>query len=112
MKFDVGMIVTIVVVLLFYLRLIVGQRQRTKTARLQYEAVAQKAKKKKNIADPQVKWENVGVHVRSWLLFAVGAVLIIFGAVVYGTRFLGPSLSAAWWVPVNVGIIVFAIAVR
>lgn len=106
------MIITLVVVLLFYLRLIVNQKGRSKTARLQYAAVSEKSKKKKNVPEPQVKWENIGVRVRNWWLIGVGAVLILFGAVVYGTNFLGASLSSAWWVPVNVGIIIFAIAVR
>lgn len=106
------MIITLVVVLLFYLRLIVNQKGRSKTARLQYAEAAEKSKKKKNVPEPQVKWENVGVRVRNWWLIGVGVVLILFGAIVYGTHFIGPSLSTAWWVPVNVGIIVFAIAVR
>lgn len=116
MKFDVGMIVTIVVVLLFYLRLIIGQRGRTNKAREQYSAVSEKAnakkKKNKNSPEPRVRWENVGVRVRSWWLIGVAALLIAFGVVIYVTGFLGPSWSAAWWVPLNVGIIVFAIAVR
>lgn len=112
MKFDTGTIVTIVVVMIFYLRLIILQRQKVKVARYQYSA-ADKAKKKKNDDEPlKVQWSALGVRVRNWWIAGSGIVLIIFGAVVVGTQFLGSSLSSAWWVPVNVGILLFALALR
>jgi hypothetical protein len=113
MKFTAGTIVTIVVVLLFYLRLIILQRQKVKVGRLQYSAADQARKKKKKEPEPlDVRWGALGVRVRNWWLMGAGIILIAFGAVVAATHFLSPSLSAAWWVPLNIGIGLMAIGVK
>jgi hypothetical protein len=114
MKLDAGTIVTIVFCLLFYLRLIIIQRQRVKTARYQYAVVAGKNSKKKKAAEnkPEVRYSRLGIHIRNWALVALAIALISFGAVVAATRFLGPSLSNFWWIPLNLGIVVFAIGIN
>jgi nucleoside recognition membrane protein YjiH len=38
--------------------------------------------------------------------------LITFGAVVAARQFLGPAYSNLWWIPVNVGIIIFAFGIN
>ena len=112
MKFTTGTIVTIVAVMLFYLRLIALQRQKVKVARIQYSA-AENAKQKKKKQEPlQVQWDVLGVRVRNWWLIGASLVLIIFGAVVAATQFLGPAVSAAWWVPLNLGILLMALGVK
>lgn len=113
MKFTAGTIVTIVVVMLFYLRLIILQRQKVKVARVQYSA-AEKARNKKNKeSEPlEVRWGVLGVRVRNWWLMGAGIALVAFGAVIVGTQFLSPSLNAAWWVPLNIGIGLMAIGVK
>jgi len=112
MKFDTGTIVTIVAVILFYLRLIVLQRQKVKVAKMQYSAVDKAKKKKGETEPPQVQWAALGVRVHNWWIGGAGLLLIVFGALLAGTQLLGPSLSAAWWVPVNVGILLFAITLK
>jgi hypothetical protein len=114
MKYDVGTIITIVCVLLFYLRLIVIQRHRVKTARYQYAQVEKKNSKKKSGANPkpEVKYARLGIHIRSWVLIGVALFLITFGALMIASQFLGPSLSKFWWIPVNIGIAIFALAVN
>ena len=114
MIFDTGTIITIVCVLLFYLRLTIIQRQRVKKAQYQYAAVAQKYSKKKNgsTKKPEIKYQRLGVHIRNWFLVVAALVLITFGAVVAATRFLGPNLSTYWWIPVNVGIGLFALGIN
>lgn len=113
MKFTTGTIVTIVVVLLFYLRLIILQRQKVKIGRLQYSAADQARKKKKKETEPlDVRWGALGVRVRNWWFVGGGILLIIFGVIVAATHFLSPSLNAAWWVPLNIGIALMAVGVK
>jgi hypothetical protein len=114
MKYDVGTIVTVVCVLLFYLRLIVIQRHRVKTARYQYAEVEKKNAKKKGKANqkPELNYARLGIHIRNWWLVALALTLITFGAVVTATQILGPTLSNLWWIPVNVGVGIFAFSVN
>ncbi len=112
MKFDVGTIVTIVAVTLFYLRLIILQRQKVKTAKMQYAAVDKARKKKGEQQPPEVRWSAMGVRVVNWWFGGVGLLLIAFGAAIAGAQFLSPSLNSAWWVPVTVGILLFSLALR
>jgi len=112
MKLDAGTIVTIVAVTLFYLRLIVLQRQKVKTAKVQYSAVEKAKKKKGSETPPEVNWTAVGIRVRNWWIGGAGLLLIVLGAILAGTGFAGPSISAAWWVPVTVGILLFGLVLR
>jgi ABC-type Fe3+ transport system permease subunit len=113
MKFTAGTIVTIVVVMLFYLRLIILQRQKVKVAKLQYSAAEKARSKKKNHGEPlEVHWGVLGVSVRNWWLMGTGIALVAFGAIIVGTQFLSPELNAAWWVPLNVGIGLMAMGVK
>jgi hypothetical protein len=114
MPLDTGTIITIVCVLLFYLRLTILQRQRIKKAQYQYAVVAKKNVKKKNNATqkPEIKYNRLGIHMRNWWMIGGALVLITFGAVIAATRFLGPSLSTFWWIPVNLGIALFAFGIN
>lgn len=110
MKLDAGTIVTIVAVLLFYLRLIGLQRNRIKRAQQQYAQVSSKNAKKKGGKDikPEVNYDRLGVRVRSWYMVAPGIVLITFGAVIAATALFG-TFSTLWWIPVIVGIALFSL---
>lgn len=114
MKFSTGTIVTIVVVLLFYLRLIILQRQKVRLGRMQYSAADQARKKKKKTEDEPlaVRWGALGVRVRNWWLVGGGLVLIVAGTVIAGTHILSPSLTSAWWVPLNIGVVLLAVGVK
>jgi ABC-type Fe3+ transport system permease subunit len=113
MNLDAGTIITIVCVLLFYLRLTIIQRQRIKRAQRQYAQVEKKnSQKKKSSKKPEVRYNRLGIHIRNWWLVAGAIVLITFGAVVIGTHFLGATWSSLWWIPLNLGIGLFAFAIN
>jgi ABC-type Fe3+ transport system permease subunit len=112
MSFDAGTIVTIVCVLLFYLRLTVIQRQRIKRAQHQYAAVQKKASKKGSSKQTEVRYNRLGIHIHNWWLVAGAIALIAFGAVVAATHFLGMPLSSYWWIPLNLGIGFFALGIN
>ncbi len=114
MTFDTGTIITIVCVLLFYLRLIVIQRHRVQTAKYQYAQVEKKLAKGKKGANqkPIVNYARLGIQIRSWWLVGMALALIVFGAVIVAAQLLGPVYSAYYWIPLNIGIIIFALAVK
>ncbi len=114
LNLDTGTIITLVCVLLFYLRLIVIQRQRIKRAQHQYAQVQKKNSQKKNSSNkkPEVRYSRLGIHIRSWWMVGGAIALITFGAVVVATHFLGTPLSSFWWLPLNLGIGLFALAVN
>lgn len=114
MKYDLGTILTVVAVLLFYMRLIIIQRQRIKKAQYQYAVVKAKNKKNKKTRDkdPELQYARLGVQIRNWWLVGVAIVLITFGAVIAATHFLGTTFSAYWWVPVLLGIGLFTFELK
>jgi len=114
MNLDFGTIITIAAVLLFYMRLIVLQRQRIKRAQYQYAQVSSKNSKSKTGGDkkPELNYSRLGVQIRSWWMVGGALILITFGALVAGTKFLGPSLSTFWYIPVILGIALFTFGVK
>lgn len=113
MKFDTGTIITVVAVLLFYLRLIIIQRQRVKKAQYQYAQVSAKnSKKKKNVPAPEVRYSRLGVQIKNWWVVAGALALIVFGAAVAATQFLGSTFSTYWWIPVVLGVGIFAFDIK
>jgi sterol desaturase/sphingolipid hydroxylase (fatty acid hydroxylase superfamily) len=114
MKYDLGTILTVVAVLVFYMRLIIIQRQRIKKAQYQYAVVQAKNKKSKKTREknPEVQYARLGVQIKNWWLVGVSLVLITFGAVIAATHFLGATFSAYWWVPVLIGIGLFTFELK
>lgn len=112
MRYDIGTIVIIVAVLIFYLRLIIIQRQRIKKARYQYAQVSEKLGKKKGTAGskPEIRYSKLGVQVRNWWLMGAGIVLLMAGAAV---KYFDLRIGSFdyWWIPVLLGIISMALGV-
>lgn len=112
MGYDIGTIVIIVAVLIFYLRLIIIQRQRIKQARYQYAQVSAKLGKKKSTADtkPEVRYSKLGVQVRNWWLMGAGIIALMAGA---GVKYFGLKIGNFdyWWIPVLLGILSMAFGV-
>lgn len=107
MNIDTGLAAVIFAILIFYLRLIILQRERTKRnlARLAAQRAAPKGKGKRPLAPPRF---SILSHKRSnWIIAAVGAAAIVAGLLLNaGLAF--PSLQAYWWVPMAVGIVAFS----
>jgi hypothetical protein len=99
---------------LFYLRLTVIQRQRIKKAQYQYAQVEKRNNQKKNSGNkkPEIRYNRLGVHIRNWWFVGGAIALITFGAVIAATHFLGTTWSSYWWVPLNIGIGLFALGVN
>jgi hypothetical protein len=120
MNINTGMAVVIVAVLIFYLRLIIIQRERAK--RLQRSAVAEQPgnvrKRKKNSAALQTtsvsKYSIISENRLDRWIGLSGGVLIILGVVINlgllpppGTTFYD-VIQPLWWIPTALGIIAFS----
>ncbi len=125
MKFDLGMLALIAAVLIFYLRLIIIQRERTK--RLRRLAAAQqlkeprkpskkgaapsKASGKKNTPPASAATERYSIFSprrRDWIIAGVGLVLITFALLLYSGVLRLPAVQPYAWIPTALGIVMFS----
>ncbi len=115
MKFDTGTIIAIVASLIFYLRLIVVQRQKVKRMRT-VKSQAQTLKgKEKSAAKTQARRpidQQLGFEIVSWWMIAVSILMVLSGALIYAVDWFGPGVRPLWWIPFTVGIILLGFSVR
>jgi hypothetical protein len=113
MNIDTGLAVVILAVLVFYLRLIVIQRQRAKS--IAQEKKASLVKNKKGKKQPAVPQPGYSIISRSNLDrgIAIGGVLLmVLGILLYIKMIPLPSLQPYWWIPTAAGIILFSWAFK
>ena len=111
---ETGSIVVIIAVLIFYLRMILMQRQRARRIRFErqvYAANAAKARKKGKAPPPPPTAPNYSLlspHPRDRIIGIAGVVLILVGVFLYSA--LNPWQAAAdyWWVALSAGIVLFS----
>ncbi len=115
MKFDAGTIVAVAAALIFYLRLIIVQRQKVKRSKLvKSQAMSEKgkAKKRAQTAANRPIQQQLGFEIVSWYLVGAAILLVVFGALISAVSWFGPGVRALWWVPLTVGIILLGFSVR
>ena len=118
MQFDAGTIVVIVVVLLFYLRLILLQWGKSKRLRdLETIQPKSKASKPKSTATSEslrrpttadvmrFRFKNVYLTILAILLMVAGVVLNVSPGFMASARGL-------WWIPMALGIALFGFMIR
>jgi hypothetical protein len=113
MKLDYGMIITIVAVLVFYLRLIILQRQRVKRFKaIQAEARKKQGNKKlKEIAQRPVDVQ-MGFRIFSWPMLVIGIIVILLGAFINLSPLFPSQVRTFWWIAVVVGIFLMNYSIR
>ncbi len=110
---DTGTIIVVAAVLLFYLRLIIIQRQHAKQL-VRERAGASNSKKKGNRPAPAITPAPLGIlstNRRDWAAGVIGLVLIILGVLLRAGIGFYPY-NAYWWIPVVIGLIPFSLAFR
>ena len=112
MKINYGTVIAVAAALIFYLRLIILQRQRVKRMRIAYQAQSSKRKKKANRQEQQSIVESLGLKIISWYALSAGIVFIILGAVISIAPWLSSSVRELWWVAVTLGILVLGFTVK
>jgi len=110
MKLDLGTIVTIVVVLMFYIRLMLLQWGKARRLKILIEREKKKGKNPKKFqAELQ---QNLAVKVVSWPLIIFGFVMIVAGGAVRAISGIPVEFSQYWWVLVSTGVLVSSFAIR
>jgi hypothetical protein len=114
MKIDVGFVVILAAALLFYLRLILMQRERARRPR-QAAFAERKAKNKRGKAPEQDAYARLSIlstRKQDWLIAGIGVLAVALG-VLFNQRLLPWQPGQAyWWLPVALGILMFSWAFR
>jgi len=110
MRLDTGTAVVIAAVLVFYLRLIILQRQRAKQLRLAQAQPAGGKKKKRAAqeAQPSRHYSIVSPRTSDRVVAGVGVLAILAGVLLNLGVIPLPGLQALWWLPMAVGIVAFS----
>lgn len=109
MKLDPGLIIVIIAVLIFYLRLIIIQRERVRRARVQaLSARKTKGKKATDTPMPTMRFAILSHEKRDWIIAGAGAVLIILGVLLYRNVIPLDWTRSLWWLPTAIGIVAFS----
>ncbi len=107
MRIDIGRAVVIVAVLIFYLRLIVLQRERSK--QLKHAAELDKSgKPKKKPAQHLIYYSIISQKPLDRLISGLGVVLIVAGIFFYVWVPGIDGLQPYWWIPTTIGILAFS----
>jgi hypothetical protein len=113
MNIDTGLAVVILAVLVFYLRLIVIQRQRAKrVAQAQKASQAEKKKGKKLPPSPQPGYSIISRSNLDRAIAIGGVLLMVLGILLYVKIIPLPSIQPYWWVPTAAGIVLFSWAFK
>jgi len=110
MHLEPGMIVVIGAVLIFYLRLIILQRERVRQVR---RATLTRTKKNKNKSKYSSPEQTPGFSLfvsnrRDQVIGVIGLLVIVTGLLLYTGKPPFPNLQTYWWIPTAAGIIAFS----
>jgi hypothetical protein len=111
MTIDTGLAIVIVAVLIFYLRLIILQRERVKRL-AQAPQPAEKVKGKAKQATPAPNYSILSQKPMDRAIAAVGAMAILAGILLYGRVIPSSVLHPYWWIPTTAGILAFSWAFK
>jgi hypothetical protein len=113
MNIDTGLAIVIVAVLIFYLRLIIIQRERVKRVSRIPETGSHKKKKLKE--QPQAslpRYSILSPMLRDRAIAMVGVLAILVG-VLLNTKIIPlPTAQPYWWLPTAIGIVAFSWAFK
>ena len=113
MKFDIGTIIAIAAVLLFYLRLILLQRQKGKSVSSNPPASSKKAKKRNVVVAESTQLpQTTGLVIANGFLVGAGVILILLGVAANFFTELPPTVRGAWWLPVSLGVLLMGLGIR
>jgi hypothetical protein len=110
MPIDAGTAIVIGAVLIFYLRLIILQRERAKRAR-QASSAAGKGKKGGK-AGAQQQFSILSPNLRDRIIGGAGVVAILAGILLNRQMLPWEVFHTYWWLPTALGIIAFSWAFR
>jgi len=104
MKLDTGLVVVIVAVLIFYLRLIIIQRERAKQIDHARKSLATK-KGKTPEPTPPPRYSILTSNYRNLAIAGAGTLGILAGVLLNAGILAIPAIQPFWWIPTSIGII-------
>ncbi len=107
MQISTGLAVIIVAVLIFYLRLIIIQRERVRQVRREAQSSTKKKGKARKPA-PAPRFSIISQNKRDWIIAGAGILLIFLGVLLNLRSIPIPTAQTYWWLPVAVGIVAFS----
>lgn len=113
MKIDTGLVIVILAVLIFYLRLIILQRERARRVRKIQAGLRQKARK--NESASRSSTGAFSILSKNWIdlgIAAAGVLAIVAGVLLNARLFGSPELQTLWWLPTALGIVAFSWAFK
>jgi hypothetical protein len=110
MKFEPGVIVVAIAMLLFYLRL--AQIRGSKRKEQRKEQIAHMRSKRKGRGNLPEAYARPNYEVGNIYLLALGAALMLMGLTAKTTNILPALYSQYWWVVVTVGVVAFMFSVK
>jgi len=113
MNIDIGLAVVILAVLVFYLRLIIIQRQRVKrVAQLPAPGRKQSQKSKEQLKNQATRYSILSHNRRDWLIAGLGVLAIVIGVLLSAGVIPWQAVRSWWWVPTAAGIVAFSWAFK
>lgn len=114
MNIDTGLAVVIIAVLLFYLRLIMLQRERAKRlAQAPLPAKKQTKKQKSPVqADLKQRYSILSTRRSDLVIAGLGILFILAGILLYMAVLPLSSIQPYWWLPTAAGIVAFSWAFK
>ena len=113
MNIDPGLAVVILAVLIFYLRLIIMQRQRVKQVSQAPVATGKSKKKTKSPPEkPLPRYSILSQNRRDKIIALAGVVAILVGVMLNAKWTLWPIAQPYWWIPTAIGVIAFSWAFK
>jgi hypothetical protein len=111
MNIDPGLVIVIAAVLIFYLRLIVLQRQRTPQSASKPASSTGKKSTRHAEATP-VRYSIISPNRRDQIIGAAGVIAILLGILLYAGLLPFPAGQSYWWIPTSLGIVAFSWAFK
>lgn len=112
MNIDPGLAVVILAVLIFYLRLIILQRERVKRSSQTPVATGKSKKAKPPPSTPAPRYSILSENRRARAIGLAGAVAILLGVVINAQLIPWLTSEPYWWILTAIGIIAFSWAFK
>lgn len=114
LNFDTGTIVVIIAIVVFYLRLLLGNFLKARReAKKTNKEIRRAQKEGRSARIPEKPADRFAVQVRNWWLVGISIALVMVGLAVNSIPIgLSAELVALWYIPVAGGILLLTLAVK
>lgn len=109
MKFDYGTVIAVAAALIFYLRLIIVQRQKVKKVAGEKDSMP---KKNRSASSKAPSHSLPMLTFRSPILLGVGIAVVLLGAGMAAAGGISEQAASLWWIPVTAGILLMSYAIQ